>query len=125
MKQTAVEWLIVQIKNDHIDKALTGLEWIKIFEQAKEMEKQQIIDTFDAGLFDGTMDDINDRMHKHYYNETYGSKGSDEQRIYGDHTIQILEISDEDIEEYAKKNSFQYYEFITGAKWYREQLKQK
>jgi hypothetical protein len=33
------------------------------------------------------------------------------------------EISDEEIEKYAKQNAFQYYEFITGAKWYREQLK--
>ena len=36
-----------------------------------------------------------------------------------------IEISDEEIEEYAKKNAFQYYEFIQGAKWYREQLKKK
>lgn len=36
-----------------------------------------------------------------------------------------LEISDEEIEEYAKRNAFQYYEFITGAKWYKEQLKNK
>lgn len=34
-------------------------------------------------------------------------------------------ISDEEIEEYAKQNAFQYYEFIRGAKWYREQLKYK
>lgn len=40
-KQTAVEWLIIQIKNDHIDKALTGLEWMRIFQQAKQMEKEQ------------------------------------------------------------------------------------
>lgn len=36
-----------------------------------------------------------------------------------------IEISDEEIEDYAKKNAFQYYEFIQGAKWYREQLKKK
>jgi hypothetical protein len=36
----------------------------------------------------------------------------------------MVEISDEEIMEYAKKNAFQYYEFIAGAKWYREQLKQ-
>ena len=38
---------------------------------------------------------------------------------------EIVEISDKEIEEYAKKNYFQYYEFITGAKWYREQLKSR
>ena len=34
------------------------------------------------------------------------------------------ELSDEEIMEYATKNAFQYYEFVAGAKWYREQLKQ-
>ncbi len=46
----------------------------KAFKQAKAMEKEQIVEAYDAGLFDGTMDDVNDRMHKQYYNETYGSK---------------------------------------------------
>ena len=32
-------------------------------------------------------------------------------------------LTDEEIEQYAKQNAFNYYEFITGAKWYREQLK--
>jgi len=40
---TAVEWLIEQIKNDQNQKALTELEWMKIIEQAKEMEKWQRI----------------------------------------------------------------------------------
>ena len=39
--------------------------------------------------------------------------------------VKGTEISDEEIEKYAKQNAFQYYEFISGAKWYREQLKQK
>jgi hypothetical protein len=41
--------------------------------QMLAMEKEQIVDSFDAGLFDGSMDDVNDRIHKQYYNETYGS----------------------------------------------------
>jgi hypothetical protein len=43
-----------------------------ILQQAKAMEKEQVVDAYDAGLFDGRMDDVNDRMHKQYYNETYG-----------------------------------------------------
>jgi hypothetical protein len=43
-----------------------------ILQQAKAMEKEQVVDAYDAGLFDGSMDDVNDRMHKQYYNETYG-----------------------------------------------------
>lgn len=51
-KQTAVEWLIIQIKNDHIDKALKGWEWLKIFEQAKQMELAQRIDDYNNGHID-------------------------------------------------------------------------
>ena len=39
MKQTAVEWLIEQIKN--VPKESDVWLWNSIFEQAKEMEKQQ------------------------------------------------------------------------------------
>lgn len=49
---TSIEWLIKQIKNDHNEKCLTGIEWIKIFEQAKEMHKKDIIDAYDKGEFD-------------------------------------------------------------------------
>jgi len=42
--------------------------------QMLAMEKEQIEDAYDAGLFDGTMDDVNDRLYKKYYNETYGIK---------------------------------------------------
>ena len=39
--------------------------------------------------------------------------------------INSREISDKEIKEYAKHNSTNYYEFVKGAKWYREQLKKK
>ena len=32
---------------------------------------EQITDAYDAGLFDGSMDVVKDRMYKKYYNETY------------------------------------------------------
>jgi hypothetical protein len=77
-KQTAVEWLINQFLEVNVDSITNENMYIKIptkaFKQAKEMEKEQIVEAYDAGLFDGTMDDVNDRMHKQYYNETYGSK---------------------------------------------------
>ena len=73
MKQTAVEWLFNQIKKDII-----GLEfdYADEFDQAKEMEKQQIIDAFNNGEFFPS-----DYYHPNnpsvdgsetYYNETYG-----------------------------------------------------
>jgi hypothetical protein len=49
-------------------------------EEAKEMEKEQIMEAYDSGLFDGTMDIVKDRMYKKYYNETYGGNNLAEPR---------------------------------------------
>ena len=46
--QTAVEWLEEQMKDDRFLAAFEDE-----FKQAKEMEKQQIIDSFNTGLFHG------------------------------------------------------------------------
>ena len=74
MKQTAVGLLIQNIVEDQTIKAKSMSEWVMVFEKAKEIEKEQIIDAYDAGLFDGSMDDVNDRIYKQYYNETYKSE---------------------------------------------------
>lgn len=58
MKQTAVEWLISQQKHNQLFN-------IETIEQAKAMEKEQIIDARDA-LFNGTPEQ--------YYNETFKSE---------------------------------------------------
>jgi len=55
-KQTAVEWLLGQI-------SLNGFQ-PKHIEQAKEMEKQQIIDAYNEG-------DIQLVNAEDYYNETF------------------------------------------------------
>jgi hypothetical protein len=66
MKQTtAVEWLV-----SHLNKQ----EWFtykqrEYIEQAKEMEKQQIIDAYKQGQFDG--DIIRDTDAEQYYNQTF------------------------------------------------------
>jgi len=75
---TAIEWFFNELQNMQY---FIGNDMLEAYKQAKQIEKQQIIDAYDAGLFDGTMDDVNDRMHKQYYNETYGSKGSEEDLI--------------------------------------------
>lgn len=41
MEQTAVEWLVEQIKSDQNQKALSPNEWMQVIEQAKAMEKEQ------------------------------------------------------------------------------------
>jgi len=72
-KQTAVEWLVDEIEKHYITNGtLDPTIVMELRRQAKEMEKEQIEEAYDDGLFDGSMDDINYRMHKQYYNETYG-----------------------------------------------------
>ena len=52
-KQTAVEWLFDQLDNE---LELYNSQWLKIekiVEQVKEMEKEQIMDAYNAGESDG------------------------------------------------------------------------
>ena len=64
MKQTAVEWLEEMLK-DNCKEVFEGNIW----EQAKEMEKQQIIDAYASGYIDGVAQ--NKITAEQYYNETY------------------------------------------------------
>jgi hypothetical protein len=67
MKQTAVEWLADNLHYLHSTK------WDDILEQAKEMEKEQIIDTYDAGQLHFWPDEFLQRG-EYYYNETFKTK---------------------------------------------------
>ena len=71
MKQTAVEWLVSNMPNigEYIPLGVT-LEFQAKIEQAKAMEKEQIINAFNQSW--------HDRMNPYktadkYYNETYES----------------------------------------------------
>ncbi len=73
MKQTAVEWLENEFQE--ICKDFGGLhsDFIVKLEQAKAMEKEQIVDAFSEGT---KMIDVNDEMSAMlngfiYYGETY------------------------------------------------------
>ena len=69
MKQTAVEWLVENIR----EKGLVVALWNeKVFEQAKEMEKQQIIDAHGSKLISpkGLASEYWVNGEK-YYNETF------------------------------------------------------
>ena len=72
-KQTAIEWLIGQINQDYPE-----LTWAykEECEQAKQMEKEQIIDAYRQGVTDeygDTLDFSNDTSAEEYYNETHSS----------------------------------------------------
>ena len=64
MKQTAVEWLIDELKDNGIDYLDLAYE---IIEKAKEMEKQQIVDAY----IEGYSSNLNASDSEKYYNETY------------------------------------------------------
>ena len=69
VKQTAVEWLVGQLKEyNHL--SYDEQSWV--FAQAQEMEKQQIM----KAVFDsmGTNLDPNIGRAEQYYNETYKNK---------------------------------------------------
>ena len=72
MKQTAVEWLENQIKNSKYFYKLmedinsrSTIAQPNIFKQAKEMEREQIVEAFG----DGAMDTL--KLGKEYYNYLY------------------------------------------------------
>jgi len=73
---TAVKYLIQEIKKDSYSSIKSIKEWNEVFKQAKEMEKQQIIDFTNSfinghafGDYDGNVQ-INKTVQQ-YYNETF------------------------------------------------------
>ena len=72
MKQTAVEWLGKELES-YGDPEYCKLEWEtldSLIQQAKEMEKKQIINAY---YYDPNCDEIKDDGEQ-YYNETFKSK---------------------------------------------------
>jgi hypothetical protein len=63
---TSIEWLETELKK------IPFVNPKEKFEKAKEMHKKEIIDTFFEGAYGG--DNISGEQ---YYQETFGSKGSD------------------------------------------------
>jgi hypothetical protein len=69
-KQTAVDFIIAEITHPRW-MTLTECELLKIYEQAKEMEKEQIIDAFSMGIGNANrMEATKDA--EQWHNETYG-----------------------------------------------------
>ena len=60
-KQTAVDWLVEQICGDHTS------QWQKQIDQAKAMEKEQIVETYNEGALDGL------QLGEQYYNYVFNS----------------------------------------------------
>jgi len=81
-KQTAVEKFIEQLEEQgkswenvsigRIQISIKVEDYLDLIKQAKEMEKEQIIDAYKQGQYDG--DTIRDTDAEQYYNETYGDE---------------------------------------------------
>ena len=74
MKETAIEWLVRVLELQTFENI--NLYSMKAIEQAKEMEKQQIIESYCQGCFDITQDEyiFPRETSEDYYNETFKSK---------------------------------------------------
>ena len=71
MKQTAVEWLIEQIKKDS-NLRLRGFDIDGVGKKAKEMEKEQIIEAVTYGQNNHTVSiSADNERAEQYYTETY------------------------------------------------------
>ena len=69
-KLTAVQWLIHQLITEN-EVSLKG-ENYKLFELAKEMEREQIMEAHNKGYADGYRDNGNSQID--YFNETFKNK---------------------------------------------------
>jgi hypothetical protein len=70
-QQTAVDWLVEQLKSRYdID-----IERLSVTDKAKEMEKEQIIEACQQGFYDGLdlakIKKSKFKSSEQYYNETY------------------------------------------------------
>jgi hypothetical protein len=136
---TSIEWLIEQYEKAFTLKVNNVMT--SIIEQAKEMHKQEIIDAYKVDV-DEFPTQLSDRAEQ-YYQETFVSKGSDNHIVDTNEMVELpqQEISDEEIdnavvigyENVGDEKLFPNHTdkdiwmngFYEGAKWYREQLKQK
>lgn len=67
MKQTAVEWLEKEFVKLESTIGVHGVMY-EIIEQAKEMEKEQIIDAYAQGFIES---EVMDKGAEQYYKETF------------------------------------------------------
>ena len=63
-KQTAVKWLLDWIRKNQY---FVGNDLLQAFEQAKAMEKEQIVETYNEGALDGL------QLGEQYYNFVFNS----------------------------------------------------
>jgi hypothetical protein len=73
-KETSIDWLMTQLYKKGFIKEIDGNEPIILMNQAKEMEKQQIIDAWKDGAYGGGQFTTTFDNEEQYYNETFKNK---------------------------------------------------
>ena len=77
MKQTAVEWLYERLERMIPRTISYNIDKRQYLQQAKEMEKEQIMNSFADGFVEGVETQKSGEQllfPEQYYNETYGEK---------------------------------------------------
>jgi hypothetical protein len=124
-KQTSIEWLehkLNSVKPTDFCSIETIKEWLI---EAKQMHKEEHRKTWIQSVMSKY------KTFEQYYNETYVNNHIVDTNEMIDHigdANKMVEISDEDIEDVAWEKFITdsgRFGFISGAKWYREQLKKK
>tara|TARA_R110000868_G_scaffold92689_1_gene257067 strand:- start:350 stop:580 length:231 start_codon:yes stop_codon:yes gene_type:complete len=76
MKQTAVEWFYIEMENLRVKAEITNMDGndfiiskVKLLQQAKEMEQEQIMDAY----WDGNQDVGYKLLAEQYYQKTFKS----------------------------------------------------
>ena len=76
--KTAVEWFYIEMENLRVKAEITNMDGndfiiakVKLLKQAKAMEKEQIMDAFEAAEKDCGRDFLHGDL---YYNETFKSE---------------------------------------------------
>jgi hypothetical protein len=74
MKQTAVDFLIYHIRQDTFVHSKSTKEWNEVFQQSKEMEKEQHANTWDDSRVEDKGDNYigKQKSFNDYYEQTYG-----------------------------------------------------
>ncbi len=147
----SIEWSMQEIMGKDFRLTISDNDLNK-YQQAVEMHKQEIIDAFGVGSqFDRDyLYGYHDKAEQ-YYQETFVSKGSDDKKInlveipqeqlekernpnykyfnIDEPKLPQQEISDEEIEKVSATLDYDHISEIVmwekGARWYREQLKNK
>ena len=135
-QQTAVEWLVEQLLifgdkafNKEITLGEYHIKKNEVIQQAKEMEKQQIIDAYNKSF------ELRDKPYPtadKYYTSTHGSKESDDH--IGDANEMVASVQkliDKDIfnqailameEMYGSGCDEEIDAYFRGAKWMQQEL---